>query len=267
MTLKKTINKRVSFIISLICAFTLCVASLAPVRLYASELTVEADLALNSKYLWRGLELNEDPVFQPEICIGYKGFSAAVWGNMELTDVYNDHGADGDTGDFTELDYIVDYSGSLSRFNYSVGAIYYDFPHTSFTDTLEIYVALGYDCLLSPTLTVYRDLRANDGYYVTAGISHDFDLQFFLNSTLSTSATVGCANRRMTRYYYGERKTAVTDALVSASLSIPVTKHIAIAPSVHYSALIDGGIRNENLGDKDDNLWCGITVSFSVGAF
>jgi hypothetical protein len=84
-----------------------------------------------------------------------------------------------------------------------------------------------------------------------------------LNSTLSTSATVGYATKRMTRCYYGERKDTFTDVLLSAELSIPVTNNISVIPAMHYSGLLDGGIRNEGLGDKDDNLWFGINIAFS----
>ena len=78
-------------------------------------LSVETNLGVNSKYLWRGIEMNEDPVFQPEVKFGFKGFSATVWGNLELTSVHNGHGEDGDSGDFTEIDYIFDYSGNFKK--------------------------------------------------------------------------------------------------------------------------------------------------------
>ncbi|MCP4716369.1 MAG: hypothetical protein GY868_14715 [Deltaproteobacteria bacterium] len=238
-------------------------------NLYAAEegLGIEfgADIAVNSKYLWRGIEFNEDPVFQPDVWVSFKGFSAIIWGNMELSNVYNDHGEEGEAGDFTEVDYILDYSGSFKKINYSVGWLYYDFPHTGFTDTHEAYIAMGYDCFLAPTFTLYRDLRANDGYYLTFSISHDIELKKLLNSTLSTSAAVGCASKRMTRYYYGERKEAVTDSLISASLTIPITDNISIIPAVNYSALLDGGIRDDNIADKDDNLWFGVNIALSFG--
>ena len=237
-----------------------------PVNLYADDpvgLSFGSDIAVNSKYLWRGIEFNEDPVFQPDVWVSFKGFTATVWGNMELTDVYDGSGENGAKNDFTEVDYILDYSNSFNNINYSIGWIYYDFPHTRFTDTHELYVALGYDAFLAPTVTLYRDLRANDGYYLTFSISHDIELKNFFNSTLSTGAAISMASEKMTNYYYGDDEKKVTDGLLSASLSIPITKNVAIVPSVNYSALIDGGVRNQNLGDKDDNLWFGFNIAFS----
>ena len=226
-------------------------------------LSVEANLAVNSKYLWRGIELNEDPVFQPEVKLGFKGFSATVWGNMELTSVHNGHEEDGDSGDFTEIDYIFDYSGGFKKFNYSLGYIYYDFPHTSISDTNEIYAGLGYDCLLSPKLTVYRDLRDNDGFYFTLDVSHDFKLERLFNSTLTTGATVGFATKRFTKSYYEVHENTFTDVLLSAELSIPVNKYMAVVPSMHYSGLLDQSIRDADIADKDDNLWFGINLAFT----
>ena len=51
------------------------------------------DLPVNSKYMWRGLELDEDPVFQPDVWVKYGGFSLTIWGGMELTDANETHGS------------------------------------------------------------------------------------------------------------------------------------------------------------------------------
>ncbi len=72
----------------------------------ASGFEFGANLPVNSKYMWRGIELNKEAVFQPDIWARYKGFTFTVWGNLELTDVHNGHRENGETGDFTEINFI-----------------------------------------------------------------------------------------------------------------------------------------------------------------
>lgn len=220
------------------------------------------DLPVNSKYMWRGLELNEDPVFQPDVWIKYKGLSLTVWGNMELTNVHNGHGENGETGDFTEVDYILKYENSFNKFKYSAGYIYYDYPHTNYACTYEVFGSIGYDILLSPTLTVYRDFKEADGWYSTLGVSHAIELQKLMNSTLTLSGTIGFSSENHTKFYYGKDASTFTDSLLSAALKIPVTDSIAIIPTVNYSALL-GSMRGEGLNKQNDTFWCGVNVTFS----
>ena len=231
----------------------------------ASAFEFGVDLPVNSKYMWRGLELNEDPVFQPDVWVKYKGLSLTVWGNMELTGIYNGPGENGARGNFTELDYILKYEGSLDNFSYTAGYIYYDYPHTSYPCTYEIFGSIGYDTLLSPALTVYRDLKEADGWYTTFGLSHEIELQKFINSTLTLSGTIGFSSKNHTKFYYGKDATTFTDSLLSAALKIPVTDTIAIIPTINYSALL-GSMRGEGLNKQNDTFWCGVNLAFAFDA-
>ena len=52
----------------------------------AEEEAPSADLSvsLSSKYVWRGYELSKDSVvIQPSLTVGYKGFAANFWGNLD----------------------------------------------------------------------------------------------------------------------------------------------------------------------------------------
>jgi|GEM_PF-4754040 len=51
-----------------------------PVTAAGPELTAEAEALLVSKYIWRGLEVNEDPMLQPSLTVGYGGFFAQCLG-------------------------------------------------------------------------------------------------------------------------------------------------------------------------------------------
>ncbi|MEE9567806.1 MAG: hypothetical protein V3W37_00350, partial [Candidatus Binatia bacterium] len=60
-----------------------------------------------SKYIGRGQNYNDDPVLQPGISASYAGLTAAIWGSFDLTNYT------GNSGDFYELDYSLDYSADL----------------------------------------------------------------------------------------------------------------------------------------------------------
>ena len=121
----------------------------------------------NGKYIWRGQNLVDDPVFQPGLSASYQGLTASIWGNLDLTNV------NGNSGDFSEIDYTIDYSNKIPDseiVGFSVGAIYYDFPGTAAPGTTELYGGLSLDTFLSPSVTFYRDIDEADGLYISVGM-------------------------------------------------------------------------------------------------
>ncbi|GAG32135.1 unnamed protein product, partial [marine sediment metagenome] len=113
-----------------------------------SKVDFEITADFFSKYIWRGQNIADDPVFQSGFSASYRGLTAAIWGNLELTSI------NGNSGDFSELDYCLDYSGKvpgIKGVGYSIGAGYYTFPGTAIKDTTEVYAGLSFDLPLSPS--------------------------------------------------------------------------------------------------------------------
>lgn len=109
----------------------ICVAvvvlGLSTVSLAAGDVTVGVGADFMSKYVWRGQNLVDNWVLQPSVSLGYKGLTGSIWGNSDMT------GETVDNWEFTELDYTLDYSGTVPGVDvlgYSIGAIYYDFPNS-----------------------------------------------------------------------------------------------------------------------------------------
>ena len=93
----------------------------------ADKVDLELTANFMGKHIWRGQNLSDDPVLQPGVSASYNGLTAGIWGNMDLTNI------NGNSGDFSEVDYSLDYSGAIPGFEgagYYVGVIYYDFPGT-----------------------------------------------------------------------------------------------------------------------------------------
>lgn len=215
-------------------------------KLGEMEIAVGATLDIYGKYIWRGQSLVDDPVFQPGASVGYKNLTAAIWGNYDFDD----------NEDWTEVDYIVDYTTSLGFINEKLetvsasgGYIYYAFPNlTAGDDTQEVYAGIAVDTHLSPSLTIYHDYDQGDGTYYEAGVSHSVDLSEKL--TLNLSATVGYNDGQW------DFDSSFSSALLGVSLSIPLTENgkVSIEPGIFYSVALDS--------QYDDEVYAGF--SFAV---
>ena len=225
--------------------------------------SVELDASFYSKYVFRGAVVSNNWVMQPSAALSYRDLTATVWGNLELTNgtLFPGHGDS--AGDFTEIDYILDYSWAHDDLNFSVGVIVYAFPNTSLSTTTELYGAVGIDTLLSPTLTVYQDIDEADGTYANLSIGHTVEDILELGENVSVSAdlaaAVGWGSGNHNAFYYGPDQSGLTDVLLSLGLPIQIGDHVTVTPSLAWSALIDNNIRAAM--SDDSNFIGGISLT------
>ncbi|MFW5982819.1 MAG: hypothetical protein ACOCQ9_02645 [Candidatus Brocadiia bacterium] len=231
-------------------------------RLSAEEfpLSFEAETTLNAKYVWRGINVVDGAVLQPSVTASYEGLSLNVWGNMDLDNV------GGHSGEFTEIDYTLDYTFDGELADISVGTIYYMFPHSSAAKgTQELYLSAGLDAPLSPSVGIYHDIDLADGTYLSLSAGHTFEDLYSpadgMDVGFSLDGSVSYASSNYSDFYYGRDASGFTDALLSLSLPITFEGDFAITPAVHYSSLLSDGVR-DGMSD-DDNFWGGITLSYS----
>lgn len=230
-----------------------------------ASVEVALDLAYNLKYIWRGINLVDDPVFQPSASASWRGLTLSVWGSMETTN-YNLYPGYGSTaGDFTEIDYTLDYSWSCGKVNLSGGVIHYQFPNTGISSTTELYLAAGLDVPLAPTVTVYQDVDEADGTYATLSLGHTLEDVWKpaegISMSVDLSASVGFGSSDHNGFYYGTGDAGFTDATLSAGLPFKLGERLTLTPSINYSALLDSDLRSGMA--RDDNLWAGISLGLS----
>jgi hypothetical protein len=214
-----------------------------------------------SKYIWRGQNVVDDWVFQPSASVGYKGLTGSVWGNMDL------HGDWVDDGEFSEVDYVLDYTGTFpgqQKLGYSLGVIYYDFPNTPWDATTEVYGALTAAMALSPALRWYYDMDEADGSYIQLAVGHTIEKVTQWREDcycdVQLGASVAYATDNYNDFYFGVGDAALNDLTLSIALPICVDK-LTIKPSINYSMMIDDDIRAAT--GKSDNLWGGISAALS----
>jgi hypothetical protein len=248
------------------CRVLWCVAVLLSVAVITDAEEEKENMSVSvtadclSKYVWRGQNIVDDWVLQPSASLGYKGFTASVWANLDLTgDLVDD-------GEFSEVDYSLDYSNTFPGqeiLGYSLGAVYYDFPNTPWEATSEVYGGLTASVPLSPTIRAYYDFDEIDGTYVQLSIGHTIEKVAQWRQDCYCDAQVGAslgyATSGYNDGYFGVNDGALNDLTLTAGLPICLGKW-SIRPSVAYSTMIDDNIRAATA--ESDNFWAGISAAY-----
>jgi outer membrane scaffolding protein for murein synthesis (MipA/OmpV family) len=232
----------------------LCVAAvvlgLSTVSLAEGDVSVGLGADFMSKYVWRGQNLVDDWVFQPSVSASYKGLTGSIWGNLDMTDE-NDR-----SGEFTEVDYSVDYSGSVSGVDvlgYSIGAIYYDFPGSDVSGTTELYWGFSLDVPASPSITVYHDVDEADGIYASLGVSHSIEATEKIPVGIDLGATVGWGNKKYNEFYWGTDGSELNDLVLSVGFPFEVAG-VSVTPSVSYITLLGSDVKDSDAYDTDNSI-------------
>lgn len=173
----------------------------------ASALDASVDLSVQSAFIWRGMILNDKPVFQPSVTANAGAFSGTVWANMDLTADY------GHQGEVNEVDYIVTYTRGLGPAELTLTGYAYTFPHTGATSTEEVWASVKLATFASPTLTVVRSVQAVQGWYVLLAVSHDLGLLASAASDgVKLTVNLGRATAEYTHGYFPDsERDHVTD--------------------------------------------------------
>ena len=124
--------------------------------------TTDFTVSALSAYIWRGQQQTKDSmVIQPSATVGYKGFTANLWGNLD-TNPYSTTDASY-SSTWTETDLTLSYSKAFGPVTAGLGYIYYGLnaPNAGAADPLdsqELFISLAGNVLLTPTLTIYKEI-------------------------------------------------------------------------------------------------------------
>ena len=248
------------------------------------KVTGEIDLSVLSAYIWRGQELSRDSVVvQPAVTVSYKGFSLNVWGNLD-TRPYS--AADAKyAANYTETDYTISYSKKFGILQVTPGYIYYGLgaPYAGGTaplDSQELFLTLGLDTILSPTLTAYKEIDHYRQWYFLLGVSHVFEFNKIVSLKLAASASYLLSTDETTYAKYDSNSLPTTDkynnfhdGTASVSLPIAAYKTLSVTPTISYVfPLCDDaryemkgrGLQGLNPSDRDSSyLYGGVTLSYT----
>ena len=270
-----------------VAVLSLAMTALPVISRAAEEAKVTGEIAASvlSAYIWRGQELSRDSVvIQPSATVNYRGFTANIWGNLD-TDPYSVTGGK-NSSTYTETDVTLSYTHKFGIVSAGAGYIYYGLAAAApggpdLLDSQEIFVSLGLDTILAPTLTVYKEIDHYHQWYATLGISHTFALHEKVGLKLAAQASYLKSDDETTYPEFDGDSLATTDkfnnfhdGVISISLPVNVISSLTVTPTVSYVFPLSDDAKYEMKArglqgaavpsDKDSSyLYGGVALSFT----
>jgi hypothetical protein len=225
-----------------------------------------------SQYFWRGYELSRNSgVVQPSITVGYKGFSANLWGNLDTKPYFSGATDPNYQSTLNEMDFTLSYTKTIGLLNVGGGYIYYglgalnkDAPKRA--DAQELFITASLNTILSPALTVYKEIDHYRNWYFLLSLAHTFELNkmfalkleataSYLQSTYADAALFN-AGAGYGGYPKFNGSTQATndnfnnfhDGKFTVSLPIKATRYLSITPAISYIFPLSDDAKNEMKG-------------------
>jgi hypothetical protein len=277
--------------------FLLLIIAALPVTSWAEEqkpaeqkqvedkLTGEVALSILSAYIPRGYEQTRNSiVVQPSVTLNYKGFSINYWGNLDTkpysaTDINY-------SAKYTETDIGIFYTKKFGILQVTPGYIYYVFGASNSDaptplDSQELFFTLQLDTLLSPALTIYKEIAHYNQWYLLLNVEHTFQLNKIVGLKLSAQASYLKSENADTYPRYDSNAQPTTDKFnnfhdgtISLCLPIAAYKTFVIIPTVSYVFPLSDDARYEmkgyglkgaaNPADNDSSFFYGgVTFSYT----
>ncbi len=207
---------------------------------FAQDLSVSAGADIVSRYIWRGLNVNDAINIQPALSLSVSGFSVGFWGSYSLANNSSEqiYGQ--------ELDTWISYSYAFKN-GMSIGAIVtdyyfanagikwgnfnnYDDPSGPGAHTIETGLLLkgpnSFPLSLSGFINVYNDAGNNTYFQIDYPATvAEIPLNFFIGASGGSEENPG---------YYGTEKFNVTNFGIKATKSVKITENYSLPVSVTF---------------------------------
>lgn len=132
------------------------------------------DLDGVTQYNWRGTILNDSFSIQPNLWASYFGFTASAW--FQIGTDSNDSEVEPISNTLEEIDLTLAWEHTFSSWTVGAGYIHYLYPGSEDVDpSNEVYASLGYDTMIAPSFSVYRDFDLKTWYF-EVGLGPEFSL-------------------------------------------------------------------------------------------
>jgi hypothetical protein len=212
----------------------------------SQSFTASAGADFVTRYIWRGLDINNSPNIQPSIAFGVSGFELGFWGSYTLSnqtagsdeiDAYLSYSFGTDAGDFTLM--VTDY------YFPNGGVRLGDFDDGSGAHTLEAGIAYSGTDKFPISLSFYYN------FYNDPGNNTYFEVGYpFVVSDIDFSAFVGgsTGSEENPGYYGGTTDLSIINVGISASkevkitddFSLPLSSSLIINPNIEIAYFVFG---------------------------
>ncbi|RKQ69569.1 uncharacterized protein (TIGR02001 family) [Litorimonas taeanensis] len=220
-------------------AALLASSAIAPATL-AQDVSVSTSIDYVTEYVFRGVSL-EDSAIQPGIEVSVGDFSVGAWASTGL-------GSDS-MADTDEIDFYAGYGFSLSdTVSASVGATLYHYPDGG--DTLEFSAGVGFDTVLSPSVTAYYDIDL-EAFTLEGGLGHSFPVSEATSFDLGVTGGLVMVDGGGD-YEYGQ---------ATASLGYAFTEDVSVYAAANYVLSSEDTLGFTKTTPKDNLFYLGVGVA------
>ncbi len=212
--------------------------------------SLDTGMGVYTDYMFRGFNLYDGVSIQPSANFNYDtGFGTVSAGLF----MYLPGEGDRQEEKFVEMDEVLKYSNKFGPVGFTLGHIWYSYPYSDddIVDTNEIYAALSYDTILTPTFTVYEDYREYDIQYYELTFSHKLTPESMGEGFNITPYVTFAFASNADKVYEDDGLEHVTYGFSSA---VPLGI-LTLTPIVSYTSKVDDATVNE--------FWAGTTVSYT----
>jgi hypothetical protein len=229
--------------------------SSAPVeadKLPSSQASVEgatftygAEMDFNSNYVWRGLLLDDGPVWQPSAWISGFGFTLTAWSNVAMTSASG--GAGLKTGGL-----ILTYERNWEKLRIEAALdAYMGQPSMDIEadiearNTMESSLKMSYPVgpLRIFTTHAFDVLAYRGAYFGEAGL--EYQRQVTKNTEFTISTRSGWASSKFNDVYIGVNKSAFNFVGVGVSGAYYLGQRMYFRPHFEFSSITDGRLRGQ----------------------
>ena len=223
---------------------------------------IEAGMTFETKYVWRGQQMADDFVLQPEAAVSKYGLTLSWWGNFSTAS---------DREVWTEHDYTTDYTFNIGEardffgtardgeefmdpLGLSFGHVFYIFPEESGKNfhSEEFYLGISYDSFIAPFVNFYMDYARGAGSYMEFGIAPSVELARGIIAAAGVTAAYNAG-----QWGYGYK---FAPMLFSGEINVRTLKYFTITPNVNYSLALDRE-REDNGLAYGSEFYCGVKVN------
>ena len=206
-----------------------------------STFTYGAEMDFNSRYVWRGLLLDDGPVGQPSAWISAFGFTLTAWSSVAMTDA---SGVAGLNSGGLILAYDRDWEklkleAALDAY---IGRMSSDIESRN---TMESSLKLSYPAgpLRIFTTHAFDVLAYRGSYFGEAGV--EYARQITKSTEFTISARSGWASAKFNDVYIGVNKSAFNYVGVEGSLTYYLGRRMYFRPHVEFSSITDRILREQ----------------------
>jgi len=206
-----------------------------------SSFTYGAEMDFNSRYVWRGLLLDDGPIGQSSAWISAFGFTLTAWSNVAMTNTSGGSGLQ--SGGLT-----MAYNRDWEKLKIEAAIEAYtgqQAPDIEAQNTMESSLKLSYPAgpLRIFTTHAFDVLAYRGSYFGEAGL--EYAKQITKSTEFTISVRSGWASAKFNDVYIGVNKSAFNFVGVEGSLTYYLGRRMYFRPHVEFSSITDRILREQ----------------------